>query len=330
MDTLLRQKADLMAENFTTLKKSFRWESSLSNHFGAMVHTTKRRNVNVEYLTEVRKFLKEETGWTSQFRGINLHILSNLLCLEEDFRDLFTRITGLHGKLRDSGFHNSSQLPLSAYTLAKTSDKKDWDSRVDRMHAFYRKMKENHFWITSSDDYVYAAILAATDRNVEETAQEIERCYTCVNQGGINKGNYLQTLSHILALGEESTSSKCQKALRIYQGVKERKCSLDYYGLASVGVLALIASDTEKVANEVKETYEYIYQKEGYGFWSIDRNTRAILASSLVTDYYLEGIEKGILQVTLGNSIHAIVVAQQTAAVAAACAASAAAASAGT
>jgi hypothetical protein len=121
---------------------------------------------------------------------------------------------------------------------------------------------------------------------------------------------------------------KCNKAIRIFNDLKDMKCNLNYYGLASVGVLALIAHDTDKIINEVKETYDYIYTKDGFGYWSIDKSTRAILASSMVSDFYLEGVEKGLLQVTLGNSITSIIIAQQTAAVAAACAASASAAAA--
>ena len=326
MDELLKLKADLLAENYMILKRNFKWEASLVNHFGAMVHTTKGVRVNPDLLRDVRKHLKEETSWVSQFRGTNLQIISSLLCLEDNYQQLFANVANLYKKLRDSGFHNSTQLPLSAFTIAKTAPAEDWDHRIDRMKAFYSKMREKHFWITSTDDYVHAAILATTDMDVDSTSEEIESCYHTLNKGGMYKGNYLQTLSHVLALGEEETRLKCHKAIKIFKELKDRKCNLNYYGLASVGVLSLIAPDTDKIVEEVTQVYDYIYTKDGYGFWSLDRNTRSILAASLVSDYYLEGVEKGLLQVTLGNSIAAIIIAQQTAAISAACAASASAA----
>lgn len=67
MEEGIRQKADLMAENYRTLKKNFIWESGLLNHFGAMVHTTKGIRVDAELLEEVKRYLKAKTGWTSQF-----------------------------------------------------------------------------------------------------------------------------------------------------------------------------------------------------------------------------------------------------------------------
>jgi len=328
MEDRIRQKADLMADNYRVLKKNFKWESAQLNHFGAMVHTTKGIGVDAELLGKVKRFLKENTGWTSQFRGYNLFILSNLLCLEENYEELFSRITELYEKLRDEGLKNRAELPLTAYVIAKETDRAQWDFSIKRMIAFYQRMKENHFWLTSSDDYVYAAILAVIDMDVEKATDEIETCYTMLNDKGFHKGNNLQTLSHILAVGEESAFDKCNKTAWIFRGLKESGCCPVNYGLASVGVLALVAPDVQKVIEEVAEAYEYIYKKEGYGFWSIDKTTRAMLAASLVSDFYIDGIQKGILQVTLGNSIRAILIAQQQAAVAAACAASAASASA--
>lgn len=75
------------------------------------------------------------------------------------------------------------------------------------------------------------------------------------------------------------------------------------------------------------EVYDYIYTKEGYGFWNLDKSMRTILASTIVSDFYVDEVKRGVLQVALGNSISAIIIAQQQAAVATACAASAAAAS---
>ena len=56
---------------------------------------------------------------------------------------------------------------------------------------------------------------------------------------------------------------------------------------------------------------------------------RTILASTIISDFYVDEIKRGVLQVALGNSINAIIIAQQQAAVAAACTASIAAASSG-
>lgn len=327
MEALLLQKVDLMVENYHTLKGSFKMEYNLLKHLVAMSNALKGRMVNIDTIKEIRKHIKDETGFTSYFRGTNAFILANLLSLEEDYKESFKSILAVYDKLRTEKFKNSQYLPLACYTIAKEVDRGNWDYAINRMKQFYQRMKENHYWLTSVDDYVFAALLATTDLDVSQASIKIEECYNTLNKSGFYKGNDLQTLSHILALGEEGVEEKCSKASKIYHGLKDNKCKLQYSGLASIGVLTLISSDTDKIVNEVTEVYDYIYEKDGYGFWSLDKSMRTILASNLVADFYIDNIKKGILQVALSNSINAIIIAQQQAAIVAACAASTAAAS---
>lgn len=130
-----------------------------------------------------------------------------------------------------------------------------------------------------------------------------------------------------MALGEESACEKCKKASTLYNKLKDKKCKLNYSGLATLGVLTLIASDEDKIVSDIKEVNDFIYEKDGYGMWSLDKTARTILSANLVCDFYVGEMKKGVLDVALANSINAILIAQEQAAVAACCAASAAAAS---
>lgn len=323
MEELLREKADLMIANYHTLKGNFKWDSNLARHFGAVTHATRGRKIDVRLIEDIKNYLKEETGWTSYFRGTNGFLMANLLCFEDDYRGFFKNMVGAHERMRDAKFRKSPQLPLAAYTLVKECPIDDWDLRIDRMNAFYKKMKESHSWLTSADDYVFSAVLATTDLDLQDTSYKIEACYNLLNREGLHKSNDLQTLSHVLALGEEDVSVKCDKAIKLYLGLRDRKCKLQYSGLATLGLLALITNDIDRITSEIVEVYDYLYEQRGYGLWSLDKSMRVILASTLVSDLYVDDIKKGVLQITLGNSINAIIIAQQQAAVASACAASA-------
>lgn len=83
-----------------------------------------------------------------------------------------------------------------------------------------KKMEKNHWWLTSSDDYVLAAVLATTDLDIEETSNKIEECYNALKDNSFTGGNDLQTLSHILALGEESVNKKVTRVVELYEGLK--------------------------------------------------------------------------------------------------------------
>lgn len=318
------EKTKLMVSNFHELKKGFEFDSRLIKHFVAMVHAEEGKKMDVERLQEVKSYIKKETTLGSYFRGTNTLILASLLSFEENYKGFFSNILYVFDRMREKGFKRSMYLPLAAYTIVKRSEKDNWSYTIDRMDGFYHKMKENHFWLTSVDDYVFTAVLAVSELEIEKTAIKIEECYKLLNDRGFYRGNDLQTLSHVLAIGEENSKTKCDRALRLYEKLKAAGCKLQYSGLATLGVLTLISVDEDKVVREIKEVYDYIYEKAGYGFWSLDKNMRTILASCIVSDHYVDEIKKGVLQVALGNSINAIIIAQQQAAAAAACAASAA------
>ncbi|WP_411681627.1 DUF4003 family protein [Clostridium thailandense] len=151
-------------------------------------------------------------------------------------------------------------------------------------------------------------------------------CYNALNREGFWKGNDLQTLSHVLALGEEAVEEKCLKANRLYNKLIDEKCKLKNSGLATLGVLTLISSDEDQMVRCIKEVSDYIYEQKGYGMLSLEKSTRTILSANLVSDFYVDEMKKGVIEVALANSITAIIIAQEQAAVVAACAASSAAA----
>ena len=329
MDDLLKSKIDLMIDNFHILKTDFKWESNLPKHFGAMIYATSGKRVDPELIKTVKQYIKDETGWMSAFRGLNIFPLSCLLSLQGDYKTCFKDMQRVFEQLRVLGFKNSTYLPLAAFTIVKEVPEHAWAEKLHRMNSFYENMKKNHFWLTSADDYVFAAVLGATNLNVDETSSRIEECYQILNASGFYKGNDLQTLSHILALGEEPVKDKCNKAVNLYHKLAENKCKLNYHGLASLGVLTLITPEGSNTVSELIEVNNYLYDNDGYGFWGIDKLFRSILSANLISDYYVDSINDGILQITMCNSISAIMIAQQQATIAAVCACSAAAASAG-
>ena len=325
MNSEMKAKVDLMADNFHELKKTFAWDSNLIKHFGAMVTATREAKVDPERIKDIKHFMKEETSWTSYFRGNNEMIFAMLLQSEEDYKGLYLKTLAVYEDLKAFGFSRGAYLPLAAYVIAKNSDGSRNQDIFARMEKIYQSMKKNHFWLTSEDDYVLASVLASSELDVDHAAQDMERCYVLLNNAGLYKGNELQSLSHVLALGEESPEIKCSKAMAIQTILKGSKCKLQHYGLASLGVLTLVTDQPERIAAEVIEVYEYLSQQEGYGFWGIESGLRAILAASIVSDCYADQLGSGVMESALANSITSILIAQQTAMVATVVATSAAA-----
>lgn len=320
MDIRTKSKLDLMAQNYIELKEHFIWDANPIKHFCALIYAENNKTIDAEYIKEIRKYIKESTGWTSDYRGGNELILSVLLSLEEDYRNFFEELSIVHEMMRNADFKKGIYLPLAAYTIAKNVPSEMRTQTIERMKIFYSIMKENHFWLTSQDDYIYAAILGASELEPEVSMKKVEDCYNKLNQEGFWKGNDLQSLSHILAFGEADISETCSKALRLYEILKKDKCKLQYSGLSTLGVLTLIVDDEEALVSEIKEAADYLSDKKGYGMWSLDTSLRVMLAASIVSSLYADDVKSGVLKASLAGSIQAITIAQQQAAAAAACA----------
>jgi hypothetical protein len=130
-----------------------------------------------------------------------------------------------------------------------------------------------------------------------------------------------------LTIGEESAESKCFRAKQIYDNLIEKGCKLSkYQELASLGILVLISEDVEKITDEIKEVYDLLIEKKGFGKWSMTKHERTMYAASLVAAEYVKAIKKENISLTLANSITNIVTAQQTAMIIAASSAAGAAA----
>lgn len=327
MNTDLMLKVNLMTRNYSELKRNFFLESNLIKQFIAMTNAIKNIEVDPDRIKEIKVFIKKETAWASYFRGVNLLIIANLLSLEEDYKKFFMEMKLVYESLTRSGFKKSNYLTLAAYTIAKEVPRQNWNFTIARMSSFYKSMKKNHFWLTSQDDYVYAAILAVSQLEVEETCLDIENCYNHLYSLGFSRGNYLQSLSHVLALGEESVQEKCHKALLINNKLKESGCRLQYNSLATLGLVSLLATDINKIVSDIREVYDYIYKQQGFGFWHMSKDIRTMFAASFICNSYIDDYKKGLLPITTGNSINSILIVQQQVAMTAVIASSVAASS---
>ena len=280
--------------------------------------------INISGIKEIREYIKDNTGLMSAFRGNNLLVMSILLAIEEDYKEFFSRMQVVYENFKKRGFLNRAYTPLASYIFLKEIGDRDEELMYLRMKEFYKKMKENHFFLTSADDYAHAAIFAMTDFEVEYASLKSEECYTYLNNKKFYKGNNLQSLANTLALSKEDTKIKCDRAIDLYEGLKRNKCKLEYNALSTLGLLTQVTDDVDKIVAQISEVYEFLAETKGFGTWNIHKTMRAMLASALVADSYIDSIKNAIISLTLGNSINAIMIAQQQACMTAIISASAA------
>lgn len=284
MNESLRNRCELFIENRDVIKAAFPFENSTLFPICASIITDKERVADVNVLKETRKLLKSRVNVFSNFRSTcELPILA-MLDIDSDPDWRLDKAIELYGSLKDH-FFSSEYLPLAAMVLSSEADRAN---AAERTRKIYDLMKKEHPFLTSSEDCVFAAMLAVSEKGDNELIREIEICYDTLKDK-FHDRNALQSLSHVLALiGDEFMTSidKCRNTVRLYDMLKEKKQRYGTgYGLSTLGVIANLPGELEEICQELIEVSEFLKAQKGYGFFGFDKQQRLLHAAMIVTGY---------------------------------------------
>lgn len=320
----IQKKVTLFADNYEELKKNFMWEAGIMLRLSALIYTNNGLHVDIKEIKSGKEIIKKNTGIFSSFKETAFFALATLLSLEEKQEELFHKTLKVYDELKQEGFHSSVYLALASFVVAKQIDDFNTPAVVHKAKELYGAMKKEHRFLTTADDYGYAALLATTNLSVDQATIEMENCYELLKKQ-FPTGNSLQSLTHVLTIGEEAATIKCERAIEIYQSLLHKGCKLSKYnGLETLGILVLITEDVEKITEEIANVFQILKEKKGFGIWSITNHERTMYATALVTGEYVEKIQNNTLNITLASSVTSILIAQHVAMVAAASSAAAA------
>ena len=327
MNEELKGRCEQFIWNRDTVKLAIPWENAYFYPICASIFTDKNINADAEKLRECRKLLKSRVSVFSNFRGISeLVIVSKLATVEDPERRLDEAVR-VYRELKDH-FFSSEYLPIAAMIISEAVESCKYEEICARTRRIYDLMKREHPFLTSSEDSIFATMLALTPRGDEEIVSEVETCYGILKESFLDK-NAVQSLSHVLALSDDgmrSPQERCRDTVRLFEALKEKKYKYGTgYELATLGVLASLPCGIDQTVREIIEASDYLKGQKGYGFFGMGRPLRMLHAGMIVSSGYMG--DSQVLGGAAFNSAVSLVAAQQ-AAVCAAIAASVAAANA--
>jgi hypothetical protein len=327
MDTNAQQTLDLFADNAQIIKKEFTWQYPMMKRLAALLYAAEGKEIKPYAIRECFDMIKRSTGLFSSFRGNSIMTVAALLSLCDDSSALFDKTLAVFQRMKHAGFHASDFLVVGAYQIAANAPEDQFDDKVGRAKAFYDGMKNDHWFLTGQDDYIFSVMLGLSDIEVTTGLRRMEMLYQTLRPE-FHSGTGVQGLTHVLVLGED-TSGIQRRILALRDALRSRSLRLDRsYTLSSLGVLALLPIDAQSIAAQIEETMDLLRTKKGFGSWSVAKQEIMLLSAGLVTLSSVDQIKQGVLETMLATSITNIVIAQQTAiAAAAASSASASAAS---
>lgn len=306
MRNSLRQLCGQFIEARDIIRKAFKWDDTNIPPVCANLFCAKGRVPDADKLLYCRDLIKQNTGIFSSFRGNIRTPLACMLSMEDDPAGKFDRALNIYKQLKEH-FFGSDYLALSAFMLTGYDCTEE---RISRGKRIYRLMKDEHPFLTSSEDSIYAVMLAWSEQSDEALIADMENCYHVLKER-FHDGDCVQTMTHILAMENGNADAKCGKVFTLYdmlaqQGVKYGK----HHQMATLAALAMTDADPAGLARDMIDVDAFLSGQKGYGFFGIDRKTRLMHAAMIVSDEYMsrDAVDTAALTGTI-----AMIIAQQMA-----------------
>ncbi len=263
------------------IKENFIWDDSYIHPAAAMTFFTRGVLPDPDKMRECRKTLKKNTSLMSYFRGATELLIISEMSVSPDPEMYLEKIFKAYGALKEN-FSGSEYLPAAAMLLAGSETKISYSIIVEKAKKIFDIINRRHRILTSNEDVISCLTLAFSDMEAENAADEVEACYSLLSPDFWN--NPAQALAFALALYDGSPETKCLKAMELYTKLAEKKHKWsEGIELAALGPAAMLSEDTETIAEQLIKIDDFLSEQKGYGILGIDKKTRMMHASMILT-----------------------------------------------
>ena len=307
-DSLQKRCNDFIASR-DVLKRTFRMEHSALYPVCANIFAARGQVANADKLLRCRDILKNNTGIFSNFRGtVRLPVLS-MLSISPLPEEKTAQMLEYYRLLKEH-FFTSEYLALVAMLLSGLSLPHPAEEVVARGREIYSMMNKEHPFLTSSEDSVFAVLLALSEKDDYALIADMEDCYDRL-KAHFSSGNSVQASSHVLALAEGSTLEKSARVIALFDGI--RNAGGKYGKQQELAVLAALDALPVEIGPAVQDLMEvdaFLAGQKGYSLWSVDRRTRMMHAAMILSSEYSPHTAP---EAAMLGSTMAIIAAQQAA-----------------
>ena len=312
MHEKVQAKLERFVENRDIIRKASVFVEETMVIATALVFTDAGVTPNIDKIKECRQILKGKAGALSNYRGTIELIVTSKMSLQENPEKYIDDVMALEKKLKSSKVFDYSTEIMAAMLVVDAGRLDEADAIVEKYDAIMKLMKKEHPLLTDQNDMPFAMMLALSEKDTETVIKEMEECYDFMRKNFKAGKNSTQGISEVLTLYDTDVASKCSRAIEIYHVLEERGQKYGKeYEFASLGVLCNVDVDAKALADEIAEAAEFLFEKKGFGNWTIGPDARRMFAAMIVAGVYGEE-GKNISNSAVADTI-AVVVAEEVA-----------------
>ncbi|MBD7916542.1 DUF4003 domain-containing protein [Clostridium sp. Sa3CUN1] len=279
MEKLLEERINLTIDNYRNSKIDLRNDGDLINHFASLVFAHYEKEIPFEKVKEIRKYIKATSSRVSPFRGDILYILSILVALEENQKQLIESLYESYDILKNEGFKECDYLVLTSFVLAKYANGKDKEEIAQKMKEVFILLKDKYYNITGEDDYLVCALWALNDIDINTIDEFIEAIYNYMTNLNIKSKNGIQSLTNAIMLN--GSSGHMYRTIEFILQLEKREIKLAQQFLPLLGVLS--NRDIRKSVDLIEGVIDKLCDEESEYEYYMDKGFRTIIAITIIS-----------------------------------------------
>ena len=257
MKAELQTLCDLFIANRDIARQAFKWDSDAVHPLCANIFCARGMTMEMDRLEQCKEIIKNQTGILSNFRGSLRPALAAMLAIGERPEEKMSRALENYRILKQD-FWGSEYLALVAFLLTDIAPVSQAEEKAGRGKAIYQRMKKEHPFLTSSEDSVFAVMMAFSEKLDDALIEDMEACYQGLKQK-FSIGDSVQTASHVLAMAPGTPEEKVDRVISLYEALRNAGVKYGrYYELATLAALAVMDVDLPKVTAEIQEVDELL------------------------------------------------------------------------
>ena len=310
MKDITLKNSSLLIENKKRIKDVYGWESGLIHLACAGIYVSKRKEVDVAVLYRCKQLLKDRVGVFSNFRSTAQPMIASILATSKNPEQALEDGLSIYQLLKKE-FWSSTYLPIAAMIIGQMAQKDQFEAIAVRTRRIYDRLKQEHPFLTNSQDSANCALLALSEKTDDELIHDMEYCYKYFKSSFFSS-DAVQSLSHVLAMTPGNNENKCQRTSELFYKLKAEGHKYGTtYELPTLGVLAMCEEPMHKLIQETVEVNDWIANQKGFGFFStITAKQRLMYAGIVAMSEYLDQDAMNSVAV---NSTVSLIVAQEVA-----------------
>ena len=296
MNQEFTRKLEVFAESKKAIEKDFALEYGMSQAVAALLYAIAGQEADTVRMKESRKILQMKRSFFSAFRDSSELIVLARMAMTVDPERYLDDLIEVFNVFSQGSFFESGYMVLTAMIICDSDRKSDAQQIKVKTDEIMRRMSQKHPLLTDSEDLALAALLAMTERDVNDIIDDMEECYEYTKKTlrlGADS-NSIQALSQIIALTDDNVKEQCDKVAELFGAFKDQKAKFGtYLEFPALATLIDVDMPADELVGEIIEAAAYLKDSKALSGLEMDNKTRLMFAAMLASDVYKTGGEVG-------------------------------------